>query len=265
MSRPQERDGAGSRQTQNGSDPDLPPEDLARAAGRPWLRPLLLVVLLLAMLVTGRILGLGDRLDDLRSWILGLGPWGPLVFIAIYAIAVVAAIPGSVLTIAAGAMFGSLLGVAVVSVASTLGAAMAFAVARWFARDSVARWLENNEKFTKLDRMTSRHGAIVVAITRLVPLFPFTLLNYGFGLTGVRFRTYVLWSWLCMLPGTVLYVVGADAVTRGLAEGRVPWVLVVIVAVTAVALALIVRRVRRALTDDPDSRDEQGGTGERTR
>lgn len=235
----------------------------AEPAGRPWLRPLLLALVVLALLVAAKVFGLGDRLDDLRSWILGLGPWGPLVFIAIYAIAVVAAIPGSVLTIAAGAMFGSLLGVAVVSVASTLGAAMAFAVARWFARDSVARWLKNNEKFTKLDRMTSRHGAIVVAITRLVPLFPFTLLNYGFGLTGVRFRTYVLWSWLCMLPGTVLYVVGADAVTRGLAEGRVPWSLVAILVVTGAVLTLIVRRARRALAADPDNLDNEGDTSER--
>ncbi len=127
-------------------------------------------------------------------------------------------------------MFGSVLGlVASVSVASTLGAALAFAVARWFARDSVARWLAKNERFLRLDRMTGTARCVVVAITRLVPIFPFTLLNYGFGLTGVRFRTYVLWSWLCMLPGTVLYVVGADAVTRGLAEGRVPWPLVAIV------------------------------------
>jgi len=234
----------------------------ARVASRPWLRPLVLGLVLIAMAAAAQIFGLGDRLDDLRSWILGLGPWGPLVFIAIYAIAVVAAIPGSVLSIAAGTMFGSLLGVAVVSVASTLGAAMAFAVARWFARDSIARWLANNEKFTKLDRMTSRHGAIVVAITRLVPLFPFTLLNYGFGLTGVRFRTYVLWSWLCMLPGTVLYVVGADAVTRGLAEGRVPWPLVAILVVTGAVLTLIVRRARRALVDEPDVLDDEGDTGE---
>lgn len=231
--------------------------------GRPWVRPLLLVLTVAALLVAAKVFGFGDRLDDLRSWILGLGPWGPLVFIVIYAVAVVAAIPGSVLTIAAGAMFGSLLGVAVVSVASTLGAAMAFAVARWFARDSVARWLKNNEKFTKLDRMTSRHGAIVVAITRLVPIFPFTLLNYGFGLTGVRFRTYVAWSWLCMLPGTVLYVVGADAVTRGLAEGRVPWPLVAILVVTGAVLTLIVRRARRALSDDPEQLDSEGDTGER--
>jgi uncharacterized membrane protein YdjX (TVP38/TMEM64 family) len=67
--------------------------------------------------------------------------------------------------------------------------------------------------------MTERHGAIIVAITRLVPIFPFNLLNYGFGLTRVRFGTYLLWSFLCMLPGIALYVVGADALTRGLAEG----------------------------------------------
>lgn len=238
-------------------------KDGPRASSRAWLRPLLLGLAVVALLVAARILGLGERLDDLRSWILDLGPWGPLVFIVLYAVAVVAAIPGSVLTIAAGAMFGSVLGVAVVSVASTLGAALAFAVARWFARDSVARWMAGNEKFSKLDRMTSRHGAIVVAITRLVPLFPFTLLNYGFGLTGVGFRTYVLWSWLCMLPGTVLYVVGADAVTRGLAEGRVPWPLVAILAATTAVLILIVRRARRALTTDPDDPDREGEPGER--
>jgi uncharacterized membrane protein YdjX (TVP38/TMEM64 family) len=231
-------------------------------AARPWLRPLLLASAVIALLVAAKVFGLGDRLEEARAWILDLGPWGPLVFIAVYAIAVVAAVPGSVLTIAAGAMFGSVLGVAVVSVASTLGATLAFALARWFARDSVARWLAGNDKFAKLDRMTGRHGAIMVAITRLVPIFPFTLLNYGFGLTGVPFRTYVLWSWLCMLPGTILYVVGADAVTRGLAEGRVPWPLVEVVAATAVVLTLIVRRARRALNDDGEIDSPEGDASE---
>lgn len=222
------------------ADPEPP-------AGKPWVRPLLLGLALVAMLVAAKVFGLGVRLGELRTWILGLGAWGPVVFIALYAVAVVAAIPGSVLTIAAGAMFGSVLGVGVVSIASTLGAAMAFAVARWFARDSVARWLSRSEKFAKLDRMTNEHGAIMVAITRLVPLFPFTLLNYGFGLTRVPFRTYVLWSWICMLPGTILYVVGADAVTKGLAEGRVPWPLVGVVVAVSVILFFVVRRARRAL------------------
>jgi len=230
----------GTTRAAAGADPE-------GSAARPWVRPLLLGLALIAMLVAAKAFGLGTRLGELRTWILGLGAWGPVVFIALYAVAVVAAVPGSVLTIAAGAMFGSVLGVGVVSIASTLGAAMAFAVARWFARDSVARWLTRSDKFAKLDRMTNEHGAIIVAITRLVPLFPFTLLNYGFGLTRVPFRTYVLWSWLCMLPGTILYVVGADAVTKGLAEGRVPWPLVGVVGAVAVILVFVVRRARRAL------------------
>ncbi len=233
-------------------------------SGRPWVKPVLLGLALVAMLVAANVFGLGARLENLRTWILELGGWGPVVFIALYAVAVVAAVPASVLTIAAGAMFGSVLGVVSVSVASTLGAALAFAVARWFARDSVARWLGKNERFSALDRMTAEHGAIVVAITRLVPIFPFTLLNYGFGLTGVRFRTYVLWSWLCMLPGTILYVVGADAVTSGLAEGRVPWLLVAVVVVVAIGLTMIVRRARRTLqSNEPVQIFEQGAPNDR--
>lgn len=235
----------GQNQANVHSDPAA--ADPGKAATRPWVRPLLLALGLIALLVAAKVFGLGARLGDVRTWILGLGAWGPVVFIALYAVAVVAAVPGSVLTIAAGAMFGSVLGVAVVSVGSTLGAALAFAVARWFARDSVARWLSSNDKFTRLDEMTNQHGAIMVAITRLVPIFPFTLLNYGFGLTRVSFRTYLLWSWLCMLPGTALYVVGADAVTKGLADGQVPWSLVGVIVAVAVFLFFVVRRARRAL------------------
>src|SRR5574337_97611 len=144
-------------------------------------------------------------------------------------------------------MFGSVVGVATVIVGATTGAVAAFAIARWLARDAVAAWLAKNEKFARLDALTERHGAIIVAITRLLPIFPFSLLNYGFGLTRVRFGTYVLWSFVCMLPGTMLYVVGADAVTRGLAEGRVPWGLVGALAAVVAVLVLVIRRARRAL------------------
>ena len=82
-----------------------------------------------------------------------------------------------------------------------------------------------------------------------MPIFPFNLLNYGFGLTQVPFWTYVLWSWLCMLPGTVLYVVGADAVTKGIVQGQVPWLLVGALAITGVVLAILVRFARRRLQD----------------
>jgi uncharacterized membrane protein YdjX (TVP38/TMEM64 family) len=136
-----------------------------------------------------------------------------------------------------------------VSIGSTIGAGLAFLVGRYFARDAVARWLNDKEKFKKLDRLTEEHGSIIVAITRLVPVFPFNVLNYGFGLTRVKFWTYVFWSWLCMLPGTILYVVGADAVTKGLAQGRVPWALIGVVVSVVIILTLLVRQARRKLRE----------------
>ena len=214
---------------------------------RGWWKPVLLLAALLTVTWAAPFFGLNKALTDLRVWIQGLGALGPVVFALIYAVATVAAVPASILTLAAGAMFGSVVGVATVAVGATAGATAAFAIARWWARDAVARWLQKSERFAKLDSMTERHGAVIVAITRLVPLFPFNLLNYGFGLTRVRFATYVLWSFLCMLPGTALYVIGGDAVTHALAERRVPWGLVGALAAVLLLLAIIVQRTRRFL------------------
>ena len=211
-------------------------------------KPIVLIIVVGAIIVVSQILGLGEKITQLRGWISDMGTWGAVIYILIYAAATVAALPGSALTVVAGALFGSVVGVIVVSIASTLGAALAFLVARYFARDAVVQWLEKKETFARLDRMTETHGAIIVALTRLVPIFPFNLLNFGFGLTRVRFATYVFWSWLCMLPGTVLYVVGADALTMGIAEGKIPWVLIGVLAATAVLITVIVRIARKHLT-----------------
>jgi len=243
------------------SNPEaLPAADVATRRGRAWLRPVLLGIVLVAMAVAAPALGLGQRLAELRGWIAGLGALGPVVFALIYAVATVAAIPASLLTVAAGAMFGSGVGIATVAVGATAGATAAFAIGRWLARDAVAAWLAKSDKFARLDAMTERHGAIIVALTRLLPIFPFNLLNYGFGLTRVRFGTYVLWTFLCILPGTALYVVGADAVTRGLAEGRIPWPLVGALAAVLALLLFAVRRARRILAAreaDAVSREER--------
>jgi len=80
-----------------------------------------------------------------------------------------------------------------------------------------------------------------------VPIFPFNLLNYGFGLTRVPFWTYVFWTWLCIIPGTVLYVVGADAVLQGVAQGKVPWGLVLAFGAALIFLTILVRFARRRL------------------
>ncbi len=210
-------------------------------------KPVLLLGMVVALMILAPVLNLGEKIAALRNWIEGLGPLAPVAFVVAYVVATVAVLPGTPLTVAAGGLFGPVLGVILVSIGSTVGAALCFLVARYFARDAVARWLSQKEKFRKLDALTERHGAGIVALTRLVPLFPFNLLNFGFGLTRVRFWTYVFWSWLCMLPGTVLYVVGTAAIFKAIQEGRVPWGLVGIVAGVIVALAFVVRSARRKL------------------
>jgi uncharacterized membrane protein YdjX (TVP38/TMEM64 family) len=216
------------------------------------LKPLALVVVIVILMVSAKVFNLGDRLGELRGWIQSLGALGPIVYIFIYAAGVVLAIPGSVITVMAGVLFGSVLGTAVVSVASTAGASLAFLIARHIARESVAQRFANNEKFIHLDLLTKKHGAIIVAITRLIPLFPFNLLNYGFGLTQVPFRTYVFWSWICMLPGTVLFVVGADAFASGISQGRIPWTLVVVLAVTVALIVFLVSKAKKKLKEEEE-------------
>jgi len=231
--------------------PNSPPEpkqqEEPQARKATWWRPVLLLVIIVTVLVLARVFGLGERLGDLRDWIKSLGPWGPAVFFLIYVVAAVAAIPGSAMTVAGGALFGSFWGVILTLHAALVGASLAFLVSRYFARASIVRWLGENEQFQRLDRLTEQHGAIIVALTRLVPIFPFNLLNYGFGLTRVPFWTYVFWSWLCMLPGSILYVVGSDAIFTAVARGEIPWTLVGVLLVALAVLTVLVRFARRKL------------------
>ncbi|MDD2901138.1 MAG: FAD-containing oxidoreductase [Syntrophales bacterium] len=228
-------------------NPATQPEPAAAPKRGGWWRPVLLLAVIITLLVAARLLGLGDKLGALREWIRSLGAWGPLVFMLLYIAATVAAIPGSAMTVAGGALFGSFWGVILTLNAAVIGASLAFLISRYFAREAMVRWLGHNEKFQRLDRLTEEHGAIIVALTRLVPIFPFNLLNYGFGLTKVPFWTYFFWSWLCMLPGSVLYVVGSDAVFQTVARGEVPWTLVGVLLVAIAVLTLLVRMARKKL------------------
>jgi uncharacterized membrane protein YdjX (TVP38/TMEM64 family) len=215
----------------------------AGARGKDVWKLILFAVVVLSMIVFARLFGLGERLQELREWISAMGNLGMAAYVALYIVAVVAAVPGLPISIAGAAIFGALKGVILVSIGSTLGASLAFLIARYLARGAVYRRLSGSDKFQRLDRMTEQHGAIIVAITRLVPLFPFNLLNYGFGLTRVPFTTYAFWSWLCMLPGTIVYLVGTDAIIRAATTGEIPWL---IVGVFAAALAVVFLAVRFA-------------------
>ena len=149
---------------------------------------------------------LQTRFTELLATIEKLGPWGYAVFFVVYVLACVFFIPGSVLTLGAGALYGVVVGSILVSVSSTIGATAAFLVGRYLARDWVARRIEKNEKFNAIDHAVAREGWKIVGLTRLSPVFPFSLLNYAYGLTKVSLRDYVLASWIGMMPGTIMYV-----------------------------------------------------------
>lgn len=181
--------------------------------GNRWLRFLIAVVL--AVVVVALLLGPAEQLlRGLVEWIEQLGAVGGAVFVVVYVLATVLFLPGLVLTVAAGFLFGLVWGTVAVSLASTLGAAAAFFIGRYLARDAVKKRVESAPRFHALYRAIEREGFRVVLLTRLVPLVPFNLLNYAYGLTDVSWRRYVLASWIGMLPGTVVYVyLGATAGT----------------------------------------------------
>jgi uncharacterized membrane protein YdjX (TVP38/TMEM64 family) len=128
------------------------------------------------------------------------------VFIVMYIAATVLLLPGSILTLGAGLLFGLGYGFVIVSFSSVVGASCAFLIGRFFARDWVADKLAGFPRFAALDRAVGDKGALIVLLTRLSPVFPFNLLNYALGLTGVKFWSYVGASWIGMIPGTLLYV-----------------------------------------------------------
>ena len=213
-------------------------------SARRWLGPVLALLILATAVILARSLGLGERLAELREWIASLGSIAPLAFIGVYVLATVLAVPGVALTFVGGGVFGTLWGSVYISIASTIGASLCFLIARYAAGEGFRERMRSSERFRRLQALTEEHGHLVVAVTRLTPIFPFNLLNYGFGLTGVRFWTYVFWSWLCMLPGTVVYVSGADLWAQ-ITTGNLKPETFVVLGLAVLILVLIVHRVRR--------------------
>lgn len=236
--------------------PGLPLESVVRrpASGR-WLRIGLALAGLLALIVLGR--EVGAYVPRFAAWVDGLGFWGPVAFVAGYAAATIAFVPASLLTLAAGAIFGLARGVVYVFGAATLGSALAFLVARHAARDRIARRLAGNPRFAAIDRAIAGDGLRVVFLLRLSPVFPFNLLNYALGLTRVGFRDYLLASF-GMIPGTLLYVyygklagdvaalAGGVRVEKDLAYYAL---LVLGLVATVLVTAVVTRRARRALQE----------------
>jgi uncharacterized membrane protein YdjX (TVP38/TMEM64 family) len=228
------------------------------------VRLILIALVIIGLVVASRIFPVGEYLKQLLDGLRGLGPMGYLLFILLYIGATVLFIPGSVLTLGAGAVFGLVGGFVAVSIGSTLGAAAAFLVGRFFARDAIARKVEGNERFAAIDRAVGREGFKIVFLTRLSPIFPFNLLNYAYGLTQVPFWSYVLASWLGMMPGTVLYVylgtAAGELAGAGANDSGDTWGLILkLVGLAAtIAVTIVITKVaRKALAEATEIRAEQ--------
>ncbi|MBL9168506.1 MAG: TVP38/TMEM64 family protein [Verrucomicrobiales bacterium] len=208
---------------------------------------------LLAVGVATRYLPFQSIIKDTLDSIGRLGGWGPALFIASYILATVLFIPGSALTLGAGAVFGFAWGCAYASAGSTLGALCAFWVGRHWARDAIARRLQGNSRFNAIDQAVAQDGWKIVLLTRLSPMFPFTLLNYAFGITRVSMREYALASWIGMMPGTVLYVYLGSLAHEATGERKrslAEWILYAIgLAATLIVTVVITRRAKKALSE----------------
>ena len=210
------------------------------------------IAALIFIAVAFLLLPVGPWLDAIRGFIATLGWWGPAAFVAVYVLCTVCLIPGSVLTLGAGSVFGLTEGTLLTVFGANLGALCAFLLARTAMHGQVEKWAEGNARFSAVNDAISKSGFKIVLLLRLSPVFPFTLLNYLLGLTRISLLHYVLGNLIGMLPGTVAFVyIGSLSATLAGAKkegGTVRLVLQIVgLAATLAATMLVTRMARQAL------------------
>ena len=222
-----------------------------------WWKWIGVLIVAAACLVGLKYFGIQQRLQAVLQWIHDLGPAAPAAYILFYAISCIFAIPGSLLTLAGGFLFGIGPGTVYVSIGATLGATFAFLVSRYLIRRWIVQKIGGNAKFQALDEAVAREGWKIVLLVRLCPIFPFPVTNYGFGITRVSGREYILASWIGMLPAMVVLVyIGslASSLANLGAGGRtrtpLEWTLYAIGLVMTVIVTIYITRVaKRALEE----------------
>jgi len=207
-------------------------------------------VALAALFALFRLLPLAAWIEALKAYGKAQGAAGAAVFGLVYvAASLIPGGPAALLTLAAGAVYGVVAGTALVSAASVTAATLAFLLARGALRDRVRRMAGGNAKFDGLNRAIGREGTKIVALVRLSPAFPFTIVNYLFGLTPVPLAAYVLSSWIAMLPGTLAYVYFGSALgaVTGEATPVEKGIRIALGIAAVVATALIARIAAKAI------------------
>ena len=219
----------------------------------------ILALLFLAGIIAALVLlPVKESLQSFNAFVESLGFAGVVVFVAGYALAALV-FPGSILTLGAGATFGPWIGTAAVSVASTTTACLAFWIGRTLGREAIQKRMEKYPRFKAVEAAVAKQGAKIVFLTRLSPAFPFTWMNYAYGVTTVRFRDYALASWIGMLPGTFAYVYlgyaakqAGEAAASGESGGSIATTIakVAVVVVPALVVTAIIGRTAKKALDE---------------
>lgn len=201
---------------------------------------------LLAMVAVGRAIDVGRHLEAAQGWTAALGILAPAVYVVVYVAATLIGVPGMPFTLLSPLLLGVGPAFVVMVVGSAMSAALAFLIARYLARDTFAERLAGTDGFARLSALVEEHDWVVIPVLRIVPIAPFAVVNYGFGLTGISFWRYFGWSELAMIPMNAVLVLGAglfyDAATRGTAS----WPLLGLAGAAALALVALAALGRKA-------------------
>lgn len=236
---------------------------MAQTSGSKMRNVAIAAALVLAV-VALRTWHVDQQLLAFVDWIRGAGATGVVAFVVAYVLACVFFVPAVLFTLGAGFAYGPLQGTLVVWLAASIGATVAFVLGRTVARDAIAARVAGNAKFAAIDRAVGEQGFKIVLLTRLSPAFPFTLLNYAYGLTRVGLRDYVAGSVIGMVPGTAMYVyigslvtsvsaLGGDRPSGGVAQQVFYFVGL---AATVLVTVVVTRVARRALAQATGTADE---------
>lgn len=206
-------------------------DDKSEKRSKPWLRLIIGLGVIVILLAVAHQAGLFDllkggtlkeRVERLDGMFQSLGAWAPAVFILIWVFACVLLLPGLPISLVGGLVFGALWGTVWTTVGANLGASAAFLIGRYAARDMVEGWIERNKALKKIDEGVKQQGWRMLMITRLVPLFPFNVQNYVYGLTNIPLRTYVLVTLPTMIPATIAYNFASGSAREAILSGAQP-------------------------------------------
>ncbi len=190
-----------------------------------------------------------ENLKNLKEFINGFGILGPIIYIVLYIGVCLFFLPAIPIALLAGFAFGPIKGTIMASLGSTIGCALAFLVARYALRDMVEGWAKKSDYFKKIDQGVKTQGFRIIIITRLVPIFPFNLQNFLYGLTDINFFTYVILSWICMLPATAVFTFSAGAISSGESLGKI-FIYLAIASIFFVILSFIPSYIKKKMNVD---------------